>query len=632
MLKKIISKQALSDRAAMLKRNRFRPGFDGMSMSGAHSWININGERLCRELFSGDYTPMPAVGFRSAKHGGGFRLISRICAIDTVIQQVILSHLSADAETIFLENSFAYRPGRGVNSAVEQYIGFANRFRLVARFDLEGCFDNLDHGIMESTLHKFCDDEELIRLCMSFVKTPLYIDGEVTPTEKGLLQGMPLSPLFCNMYLHEADVFFHDRQVPFIRYADDIVVFGNSLEELEKFLGEVSLFFEEKLKLKLNRKKTKIDSCSRISFLGHRFTSDKKGVVAVSEDTGAKMSNRFWVSKKPFNNRKRVDLISDGILRQKNISLFFDTETVDTTVPLAGTDVINVYSDVIFDSGVLRTALKNGISINIFDRYGDCCGSFVPNTAFKAPRVTHEQLCAYYDETARLEIAREFVLASIHNTNLVIRYYNKQNPSDKFIVALNRIRTLKTQIKAENTYEKLLLLEAQARCAYYDCFDDFLRREDFRFEKRTRRPPKNEVNALISFGNTVLYNYIATEIQKSPLDVRIGFLHATGNRAKSLNLDFAEIFKPLIVDRTIFSLINKGELSAKHFTESSNGAFYLSPEGKRVFLRAFYNKLDTEITVKSATLTYRDIITEEVRKLVRHFRGSETYKAYRQVR
>jgi CRISPR-associated endonuclease Cas1 len=137
---------------------------------------------------------------------------------------------------------------------------------------------------------------------------------------------------------------------------------------------------------------------------------------------------------------------------------------------------------------------------------------------------------------------------------------------------------------------------------------------------------------MLSFGNTVLYNLIATEIQKTPLDVRIGFLHATTTRLNSLNLDIAEIFKPLLVDRVVLSLINKGSISTEHFEACENGGVYLTTEGKRVFLRAFYDKLDTVITVKDSKMSYDSIIKEEIRKLVRHFRGEEKYRGFRQVR
>ena len=186
--------------------------------------------------------------------------------------------------------------------------------------------------------------------------------------------------------------------------------------------------------------------------------------------------------------------------------------------------------------------------------------------------------------------------------------------------------------KNETEYDKLLLLEARARHAYYECYDLFIRKEQFKFNSRSRRPPQNKVNAMLSFGNTVIYSLIATEIQKTVLDVRIGYLHATNKRMNSLNLDIAEIFKPLLVDRVILSLINKGEIVPSHFVTCENGAVYLTSEGKKVYLSAFYEKLDTVITVGDRKMSYDSIIKEEIRKLIRHFRDKDRYKGFRQVR
>ncbi len=151
--------------------------------------------------------------------------------------------------------------------------------------------------------------------------------------------------------------------------------------------------------------------------------------------------------------------------------------------------------------------------------------------------------------------------------------------------ALRKINVLAAEIKQCSEHSELLLLEAQVRQIYYSCFDSFISAEDFVFEKRTRRPPENNVNAMISFGNTVLYNLLASEIYRSALDVRIGFLHSTTTREESLNLDIEEIFKPLVVDRTAFSLINRRIIRREHFTASENNGVYLTQEGKRIFCR-----------------------------------------------
>ena len=181
-------------------------------------------------------------------------------------------------------------------------------------------------------------------------------------------------------------------------------------------------------------------------------------------------------------------------------------------------------------------------------------------------------------------------------------------------------------------YERLLLLEARTRKEYYSCFDHFSPSEEFIFDIRSRMPPRNEMNAMISFGNTVLYNQFAFLINKSPLDIRIGYLHSTnGFRKESLHLDVSEIFKPLIVDRVVFSMINLKMIHPYHFKTEENGAVYLTEDGKRAFLRALYSKFDEALMVNGRPMTYRMLMEEEVRLLVRHFRNSEKYRAFRQL-
>lgn len=632
MLQDLMTKERLYMQAKDLKKKRFKPGYDGMSMEGAASWLFINGDRLRKDILSGDYRPMPAIGFRTAKHDGSYRRLVRLTAVDLVLQTVLLTCLTPLFEEKFHDSSMAYRPGRGVHTALERYVSLAGKYNYAGKMDITAFFDHVNHSILENELRTRLKDEKLTGFIMSFVTMPLAVDQEIVTPQKGLLQGTPLSPLLSNVYLHPLDDFLETNGIPFIRYADDLVLFGNSLAEINKSVERTAVFLEQSLRLSCNRRKCAVGSPLTMKYLGHKFTTDKKGIIAYHASNEPRSAFYNWHSEHPTNNRGHIELLSDGILRQKDYALFFDTETVDSNVPIVGTDTINIHSDVIFDTGFLSTAMKNGITVNAFDNNGAYIGSFVPHAPLKAPKVTHEQLMTYYHSDRRVELAREFVLASMHNSMLNIRYHEKQENNPRYDAAIEAMNQVKAKIKQEKEYETLLLWEAHARKIYYSCFDTFVKREAFSFEFRSKRPPLNRFNAMLSFGNTVLYNLIATEIQKTPLDVRIGFLHATTTRLNSLNLDIAEIFKPLLVDRVVLSLINKGSISTEHFEACENGGVYLTTEGKRVFLRAFYDKLDTVITVKDSKMSYDSIIKEEIRKLVRHFRGEEKYRGFRQVR
>ena len=179
-------------------------------------------------------------------------------------------------------------------------------------------------------------------------------------------------------------------------------------------------------------------------------------------------------------------------------------------------------------------------------------------------------------------------------------------------------------------YNKMLLIEARIREKYYSTFNSILKNEDYYFYKRTKRPPKDPINSLISFGNTLLYNWIAREIYKTTLDIRIAYLHASNNRYESLNLDVSEIFKPIIVDRIIFSLINKKMLNVNLHFENNNQGVYLNKEGKSIFIKEFYCKLKEKIKIKNELVTYEMLMRKEIYKLLGHINGENNqYKAFR---
>lgn len=152
---------------------------------------------------------------------------------------------------------------------------------------------------------------------------------------------------------------------------------------------------------------------------------------------------------------------------------------------------------------------------------------------------------------------------------------------------------------------------------------------DFVFEKRTKRPPKNQINTLISFGNSILYTTVLSEIYNTHLDPRIGFLHTSNNRRFTLNLDIAEIFKPIIVDRTIFKLVSKNMISSKHF-DKKVGGILIKDEGKKIFIQDLEEKLKTTINYKrlGRQVSYRSLIRLELYKLEKHLIGEELYEPF----
>lgn len=200
-------------------------------------------------------------------------------------------------------------------------------------------------------------------------------------------------------------------------------------------------------------------------------------------------------------------------------------------------------------------------------------------------------------------------------------------------VTLNQLRAtiaaLSTQIEDQKDGNALRGLEGKMRERYYHAWRHILN-EEWVFDRRVRRPPDNEVNALISFGNSHLYTVCLGEIYRTQLTPTISYLHEPGGRRFSLALDLSEIFKPLLVDRAIFRLINTGQLQDSHFDKSMKGCF-LTDSGKKLYLKTLEERLATTIHHRrlGRHVSYRHLIRLECYKLVRHLTDLEPYKAFR---
>ena len=171
-------------------------------------------------------------------------------------------------------------------------------------------------------------------------------------------------------------------------------------------------------------------------------------------------------------------------------------------------------------------------------------------------------------------------------------------------------------------------IEGNIRQVYYDAFDLIL--NDFEMGGRTKQPPRNEVNALISFGNMMCYSQCLRAIHQTQLNPTVSYLHTPGERRYSLALDISEIFKPILVDRVIFKLLNKKEIQERHFDKRLNSCL-LNPSGKKIFVKAMEERFNETIKHRSLNrnVSYKHLIKLECYKLAKHLLGMEDYKPFK---
>jgi len=324
--------------------------------------------------------------------------------------------------------------------------------------------------------------------------------------------------------------------------------------------------------------------------------------------------------------KKPLYIFSGGRLERRENTLALETEGGRKVIPVNSVSEIKVFGELDLNKRALEFLTKNQIPVHFFNHYGYYIGSFYPRKALNSGYITLKQVEHYLDHDSRLYLARSFVAGAVNNMIRNLQYYRRRGRDvEEFIEAVDK--KAKEIGKAGSTFE-LMQIEGDIRKIYYSSFDLIIQLPEFSFERRSKRPPQNPLNALISFGNTLLYTTVLSEIYRTHLDPRIGYLHETNQRSFTLNLDIAEVFKPIIVDRIIFSLLNKGQIQPKHFIEEVNFS-YLNEKGRAIFVKEYEDKLNTTIKHRNlGKVSYRKLIRLECYKLYKHFIGEATYTPF----
>lgn len=325
--------------------------------------------------------------------------------------------------------------------------------------------------------------------------------------------------------------------------------------------------------------------------------------------------------------KKSAYIFNNGELKRKDSTVLFESEGVKKYIPIEDITDIYVFGEVTVSKKFLEIATQKEILLHFFNYHEYYVGTYYPREHYNSGHMILKQAEYYSDEPKRFYLAKMFVYGSAKNIISVLKYYLKRGKNLE--KEISTVESLINKIDTSPGISELMAVEGNIRDIYYDGFDVIIDDEVFDFKRRTRRPPQNRLNSLISFGNSLMYTCVLSEIYKTHLDPRIGYLHTTNNRRFTLNLDVAEIFKPIIVDRTIFTLTGRKMLSEKHFEKKAGGTI-LNDAGRKIFVNQFTDKLKTTLMHKSLgrEVSYRRLIRMELYKLEKHLMGEEDYSPY----
>jgi RNA-directed DNA polymerase len=265
----------------LVERNRGAPGIDGVSIADFEANLDEELSRLQQELTTWTYQPAPARRVEIPEPGGkGVRLLGVPTVRDRVVQATLKLLLEPVFDPHFSPHSYGFRPGRSQHQAVQAAQEIVNSGKpYVVDFDLSQFFDRIHHGRLIARMGQRISDKRILRLVGILLRCGVMINGVVGPRQEGAVQGGPLSPLLSNIVLDELDQELAKRGLEFCRFADDCNLFVKSQKAAERVMETVSQFIEKKLKLKINRDKSKVARSDQVKFLGFTVV---KGTIAIA--------------------------------------------------------------------------------------------------------------------------------------------------------------------------------------------------------------------------------------------------------------------------------------------------------------------------------------------------------------
>lgn len=309
-------------------------------------------------------------------------------------------------------------------------------------------------------------------------------------------------------------------------------------------------------------------------------------------------------------------ITSMGELTRKDNSLCFRKDGKNVYIPVENTTEIYCLSEVTLNTKLLDFITSNNIVIHFFNYYEGYSGTYYPKDKYNSGKLLIKQVEAYKDK--RLEIAKQIVrIIGVNISEVLYHYYKHDKKEVKGTIDWIR-KDFKERIDVVADVKQLMAIEGEVWQRFYGDFK-YILPEDFIMNKRVKRPPDNPINALISFGNSLLYTKTISAIYRTHLDQRISFLHEPSEGRFSLSLDISEAFKPVIVYKTIFELVNNKKIQvSKHFDKKVNYCL-LNEEGRNIFITAFEERLESVFMHPKLKrkVSYRTAIKLDCYKLIK---------------
>ena len=548
--------------------------------------------RLSEALLDGSYKPYQFTEV-DIETNGKERTLHIPAVQDRIVARAILATTTSRIDPLLGASAFGYRPGLGVADAVQAVVDAREAgLKWVLRTDVDDCFPSLSPDIAFDRFTQAVHDTDITDVVEQLLGRTVGNGKMRGKTLPGLPLGCPLSPVLMNLVLVDLDDALNAAGFTVVRYADDIVVVGESKEELEdaaRFCQRILRSFN----MQLGDDKTDIMTFDDgFAFLGEDF--GPKYPPAMPLQRVQEPENRvLYLGAQTAHAR-----ISKGRLivedRQKGggnggahggskPTKLFD-------VPCGQVSRIVAFGSVAISSGLRSWAMYNGVDIVLASRRGSYLG-IMQGTKTETHSARLIAQVEINDTPRQLEISCAIIRAKIHKQIVVLQRFSKRESEEKVSNAITNMRKFMTMLDDTASIDEAMGLEGAAAKEYFAAYGSLLP-DELAFTTRSRQPPLDLANASLSFLYTVLLGECVTALRAAGMDPGLGVLHNPQAKRPSLALDLLEEFRPLVADQVVLNAARRNRLTSKHARKDPKGqGILLTKKGREEILKAYEERM-----------------------------------------
>jgi len=603
----------------MVRRGSRSAGVDGVTLEMFSGVLEEQVRSLQSQLLHETYQAKPAKGFWIPKKSGGKRLIGISTVRDRLVQRYLLQAVYPRLDQALSDATYAYRPGYSTHMAIERVMEFYGGQPVwVLKTDIQKFFDQICWAVLLHHLEQLKLEPAVLALMEQQIKAGIVIDHRLYRTNQGVLQGSALSGALANLYLSEFDRRCLEAGLPLVRYGDDCLVVcpgwmeaNRALNLMQGWLGDIYLTLQED--------KTRIFAPDEsFTFLGYQFeagnvipperpvASNPPKVRPAGRTSGppkacsrVKGSRRpsstspdhYW--REPMTTLYVTDQGAYVKVQHRQFQVFHQGE-MKISVPVNRVTHIVLFGCSNLSHGAVSLCLQHKIPVLYLSSNGRYFGQLQTTGQAQVKYLIHQVQRSFSGDFV-LNQARAIVLAKLHNSRVLLQRLNRRRKTELATQAVADLSQLIQQAEAADSLDSLRGYEGQGATVYFQGLATLLK-GPFEFERRTRRPPTDPVNSLLSLGYTMLTQNIHSMVEVAGLHTHFGNLHTPRENHPALVSDLVEEFRALVVDSLVAYMINSKIFVPEDFTPpDERGGVYLHPEGLKRFLKHWEDRLSGHI-------------------------------------